>query len=175
MRENVTFKMNLVSHLAAADCAFGVPGNIDVSKHTCTIIYHQQDPDNTDVLEVTFPKNGSLFALDISFKMNLVSRLATADCVSDVAGNIDISKRTCTIIYHQQDLDNIDILKSSSQKTARYFSKLLHHIVEHNISFQMNLVSRLAAAVWAPGNHLNFNIAKHSDTVISQNSYKIWI
>ena len=61
MRENVTFKMNLVSHLAAAECAFGVAGNIDVSKHTCTIIYHQQDPDNMDVLEVTFPKNGSLF------------------------------------------------------------------------------------------------------------------
>ena len=61
MRENATFKMNLVSHLTAADCAFGVAGNIDVSKHTCTIIYHQQDPDNMDVLEVTFPKNGSLF------------------------------------------------------------------------------------------------------------------
>ena len=65
--------------------------------------------------------------------------------------------------------------KSSSQKTARYFSKILHHIVENNISFQMNLVSRLAAAVCAPGNHLNFNIAKHSDTVISHNDYKIWL
>ena len=61
MRENVTFKINLVSHLAAADCAFGVAGNIDVSKHTCTIIYRRQDPDNMEVLEVTFPKNGSLF------------------------------------------------------------------------------------------------------------------
>ena len=101
--------------------------------------------------------------------MNLVNCLAAADCASGVAGNIDICKRTCTIIYHQQDLDNIDILKSSSQKTARYFSKILRHIVEHNISFQMNLVSRLAAAVYAPGNHLNFNILKHSDTVISHN------
>ena len=110
---------------------------------------------------------------NITFKMNLVSRLAAADCASGVAGNIDISKRTCTIIYHQQDLDNIDILKSSSQKTSRCFLKILHHIVEHNISFQMNLVSRLAAAVCAPGNHLNFNIAKHSDTVISHNNYKI--
>ena len=55
MRENVTFKMNLVSHLAAADCAFGVAGDIDVSKHTSMIIYHQQDPDNMDVLEVIFP------------------------------------------------------------------------------------------------------------------------
>ena len=110
---------------------------------------------------------------NITFKMNLVSRLAAADWASGVAGNIDISKRTCTIIYHKQDLNNIDILKSSSLKTARYFSKILHHIVEHNISFQMNLVSRLAAAVCAPGNHLNFNIAKHSDTVMSQNSYKI--
>ena len=115
MRENVTFKMNLVSHLAAADCAFGVAGNIDVNKHTCTIIYHKQDPVNMDVLEVTFPKNGSLFF------------------------------------------------------------KILHHIVEHYISFQMNLVSRLAAAVCAPGNHLNFNIAKHSDTVISHHNYKIWL
>ena len=115
MRENATFKMNLVSHLAAADCAFGVAGNIDISKHTCTIIYHQQGPDHMDVLEVTFPK------------------------------------------------------------IARYFSKILHHIVEHNISFQMNLVSRLVAAVCAPGNHLNFNIAKHSDTVISHHNYKIWL
>ena len=65
--------------------------------------------------------------------------------------------------------------KSSSQKTARYFSKILHQIVEHNISFQMNLVSRLAAAICTPGNHLNFNIVKHSDTVISHNNYKIWL
>ena len=111
---------------------------------------------------------------NITFKMNLVSRLAAADCASGVAGNIDISKRTCTIKYHQQDPDNMDVLESSSQKTARYFSKILHHIVEHNISFQMNLVSCLAAAVCAPGNHLNLNIAKHSDTVISHHNYKIW-
>ena len=61
MQANITFKMNLVSNLAAADCAFGEGENIDISKHTCTIIYHQQDPDNMDVLEVTFSKNGSLF------------------------------------------------------------------------------------------------------------------
>ena len=65
--------------------------------------------------------------------------------------------------------------KSASQKSARYFSKILRHIVEHNISFQMNLVSRLAAAVCASGNHINFNIAKHSDTVISHNNNKIWL
>ena len=39
----------------------------------------------------------------------------------------------------------------------------------------MNLVSRLAAAVCASGNHIKFNIAKHSDTVISHNSFKIWL
>ena len=57
MLENIAFKMNLVSRLAAADCASGVAGNTDISEHTCTIIYHQQDPDNMDVLEVIFPKN----------------------------------------------------------------------------------------------------------------------
>ena len=61
MLENITFKMNLVSRLAAADCASGVAWNIDISKRTCTIIYHQQDLDNIDILEVIFPKNGSLF------------------------------------------------------------------------------------------------------------------
>ena len=61
MQENITFKMNLVSRLAAADCASGVARNIDISEHACTIIYHQQDPDNMYVLEVIFPKNGSLF------------------------------------------------------------------------------------------------------------------
>ena len=55
MQENMTFKMNLVSRLAAADCVSGIAGNIDISEHTCTIIYHQQDPDNMDVLEVIFP------------------------------------------------------------------------------------------------------------------------
>ena len=50
MRENITFKMNLVSRLAAADCASGVAGNTDISEHTCTIIYHQQDPDNTEFI-----------------------------------------------------------------------------------------------------------------------------
>ena len=250
MLENITFKMNLVSRLAAADFPSGVVGNTDISEHTCTSIYHQQDPDNTDVLEVIFSKNCSLFFKNtspysrkqyflsnepsqpfgrsslctwqssklqhcetlwhcnishsykiwllsktpctkttrylrlifrqrmlenITFKINLVSRLAAADSASGVAGNIDISKRTCTIIYHQQDLDHIDILEVIFPKKARYFSKILHHIVKHNISFQMNLVSCLAAAVCAPGNHLNFNIAEHSDTVISHNNYKIWL
>ena len=56
MLEDITFKMNLVSRLAAADCTSGVAGNTDISEHTCTIIYHQQDPDNMGVLEVIFPK-----------------------------------------------------------------------------------------------------------------------
>ena len=62
MLENITFKMNLVSRLAAADCVSGVVGNIDISKHTCTIIYHQQDPDDMDVLEVIFPKTDRYFS-----------------------------------------------------------------------------------------------------------------
>ena len=61
MLENISFKMNLVSRLAAADCASGDAGNINISEHTCTIIYHQQDQGKRDVLEVIFPKNGSLF------------------------------------------------------------------------------------------------------------------
>ena len=112
---------------------------------------------------------------NITFKMNLVSRLAAADCASGVEGNIDISEHTYTIIYHQQDPDNMDVLEVIFQKTARYFSKILHHIVEHNISFQMSLVSRLAAAVCAPGNHLNFNIENPSGTVISHHNYEIWL
>ena len=55
--------------------------------------------------------------------MILVSRLAAADCTSDVVGNIDISKHTCTIIYHQQVPDNMDVLEVTFPKTARYFSK----------------------------------------------------
>ena len=62
MLENITFKMNLVSRLAAADCASGVAGKFDTSEHTCTIIYHQQDPDNMDVLEVIFPKTDRYFS-----------------------------------------------------------------------------------------------------------------
>ena len=186
MQENITFEMNLVRRLAAADCASRVAGNIDISKHTCTIIYHQQDPDNMDVLEVIFPKNGSLFLKNtsphsrtqflhsnepsqpfgrsslcawqssklqhcetlwhcnispllqdmtlaktpctktarylrlifrqrmqenITLKINLVSGLAAADCTSGVAGNIEISKHTCTSIYHQQNPDNMDVLE----------------------------------------------------------------
>ena len=56
MQANITFKMNLVSYLAAADCASGAAGNINISKHAYTIIYHQQNPDQMNVLEVTFPK-----------------------------------------------------------------------------------------------------------------------
>ena len=66
LQEHITFQMNLVSRLAAADCASGVEGNTDYSGHTYTIIYHQQDPDNMDVLEVIFPKNGSLFFTNAS-------------------------------------------------------------------------------------------------------------
>ena len=56
MKENITIQMNLVSYLAAAVCASGVGGNIDISKHACTIIYRQEDSDNMDVLVVKFLK-----------------------------------------------------------------------------------------------------------------------
>ena len=56
--------------------------------------------------------------------------------------------------------------KSSSQKTALYFSKILHHIVEHNISFQMNLVSRLTEAYCASGVAGNTDISEHTCTSI---------
>ena len=91
--------------------------------------------------------------------MNLVSHLAAADCASGVTGNIDISKHTHTIIYHQQDPDDMGVMYVIY---PRYFSNLLHHIIEDKISF-------------ASGNHINFIIAKHSDTVISHNDYKIWL
>ena len=110
---------------------------------------------------------------NITFKMNLVSHLAAADCVSGVAGNIDISKHTCTITYHQQDPDNIDVLEVTFPEKARYFSKIFHHIIEDNISFQMYLVSSLAPGVCASGNNINCNIGKHSDRVISHNNFKI--
>ena len=112
---------------------------------------------------------------NIMFKMNLFSHLAAADCASGAAGNINISKHTCTIIYHQQDPDKMDVLEIIFPKTALFFSKILHHIIEDNIFFQLNLVNRLAAAVCASGNQINFNIEKHSDTVISHNNYKIWL
>ena len=37
MLENISFKMNLVSRLAAADCASGDAGNINISEHTCYV------------------------------------------------------------------------------------------------------------------------------------------
>ena len=175
--------MNLVSRLAAAVCVPCNHLNFNIAKHSDTVISHN-DYKIWLLSKTPYTKTARYLRLlshqlmleNITFKMNLVSRLAAADWPSGVAGNIDISEHTCTIIYHQQDPDNMDELEVIfSKKTARYFSKILHHIVEHNISFQMNLVSHLAAAVCAPGNHVNFNIAKHSDTVISQNSYKIWI
>ena len=262
MQENITFKMNLVSRLAAADCTSAVAGNIEISKHTCTIIYHQQDPITWMYWKSSSKKTARYFSKilhhivehnisfqmnlvsrlaaavcapgnhlnfnianhsdtvishnsyklwlqfktpctktarylrlifhqrmleNITFKMNLVSRLAAADCTSGVAGNIEMkyfwkmreTLKLVSILVRSYITNKTQITwmywKSSSPKTARYFSKILHHIVEHNISFQMNLVSRLAAAVCAPGNHLNINIANHADTVISHNNYKIWL
>ena len=62
---------------------------------------------------------------------------------------------------------------ASFSKTARYSLQILNLIIEENIFFQTNLVSRLAAAVCASGNHINFDIAKQSDTVKSSNNHKI--
>ena len=59
MKEDITFQMNLVSYLAAADFASGVRGNINISTYTSMIIYHQQDPHNMDALWIKFLKNGS--------------------------------------------------------------------------------------------------------------------
>ena len=73
--------------------------------------------------------------------------MAAADCASGVAGNIDISEHTCTIIYHQQDPDNMDVLQVIFPENGSLFFKNTSHIVEHNIDIQMNLVIRLAAAV----------------------------
>ena len=50
MKEDITFQMNLVSHLAAPDSTSGVGRNGNINEHTCTIIYHKQDSDNMDVL-----------------------------------------------------------------------------------------------------------------------------
>ena len=41
--------------------------------------------------------------------------------------------------------------------TARYFSLILQQEIENNISFQINLVSRLAAAVCACGDEGNID------------------
>ena len=112
---------------------------------------------------------------NVIITMNPVIHLAAADCASGVAKHIDISKHSCTIIYHQQDPDNMDVLEAIFPQTGHYFSSILYHITEDNISFQMNRVSRLAAAVCAFGNNINFTIATHSDTVISHNGYKIWL
>ena len=60
MKENITFQMNLVSYLAAPDSTSGVGRNVNINKHTCTIIYHKQDSENMDVLEIIFLTNGSL-------------------------------------------------------------------------------------------------------------------
>ena len=57
MQENITFKMILVSHLAAADCASGVAGNIDISKHTCTIIYQNQNQNQNPLLTSLYTHN----------------------------------------------------------------------------------------------------------------------
>ena len=120
MQENITFKMNLVSRLAAADCTSGVAGNIEISKHTCTIIYHQQDPDNMDVLEVIFPKNGSLFFKNTSPYSRKQYFLSNEP---SQPGNIEISKHTCTIIYHQQDPDNVDVLEVIFPQNGSLFFK----------------------------------------------------
>ena len=182
VEHNISFQMSLVSRLAAAVCAPGNHLNFNIANHADTVISHNnykiwlwsKTPctKTARYLRLIFHQR---MLENITLKMNLVSRLAAADCTSGIAGNIEISKHTCTIINHQQDPITWMYLKSSSKKTARYFSKILHHRVEHHISFQMNLVSRLAAAVCAPGNHLNFNIANHSGTVISHHNYKIWL
>ena len=104
--------------------------------------------------------------------MNIVSHLAAADCASGVVGNMEISKHTWTIIYHQQDPDNMNSIASFST-TARYFKKILHHIIGENISFHMNPVMRLTFAVFAFGSHINFFITKPSDTVIARNNQQI--
>ena len=44
-----------------------------------------------------------------------------------------------------------------------------------NITFKMNLVSRLTAAVCASGKYMNFDIAKHPGTVTSHDKYKVWL
>ena len=60
-----------------------------------------------------------------------------------------------------------------SQNWLVIFVEIFHHIIEDNNCYQMILVIRLATPVNASGNHMNFNIAKQSDTVISKNNHKI--
>ena len=122
--------MNLVSRLAAAVCGLGNHLNFNIAKHSDTVISHN-DYKIWLLSKTPCTKTARYLRLifrqrmleNISFKMNLVSRLAAADSASGVAGNIDISKRTCTIIYHQQDLDNIDILEVTFPKNGSLFFK----------------------------------------------------
>ena len=129
MLENIIFKMNLASRLAAADCPSGVAGNTDISEHTCTIIYHQQDPDNTDVLEVIFSKNGSLLFKNTSPYSRTQYFLANEPSQPFGRSRFYIwrrrkhrcSKHTCTIIYHQQDPDNMGVLEVTFPQNGSLF------------------------------------------------------
>ena len=177
VENNISFQMNIVSRLAAAVCAPGNHLNFNIAKHSDTLISHNnykiwllsKTPcrKTARYLRLIFRQ---LMLENITFKMNLVNCLAAADCASGVAGNIDISKRTCTIIYHQQDLDNIDILEVTFPKNGSLFFKNTSPYSRTQYFLSNEPSQPLAAAVCAPGNHLNFNLAKHSDTVISHHN-----
>ena len=200
MQENSTFKINLISYLAAAYCASGVAGNNEISKFFCTIIYHQQDSDNMDVMEVIFiniakhadtvishnnfmiwlqskthcTKTARYVCLiflqrmqeNITFKMNLVSHLAAAYFASGVAGNIEISKHTCTIIYHQQDPDNMDVLEVIFPQNGLLFFK---NTSPHNrrqyflLNEPSQLFGRSNMCVWQSYKHQHCETLWHSN------------
>ena len=142
MQENITFKMNLVSRLAAADCASGVAGNTDISEHTCTIIYHQQDPDNMDVLEVIFPKNGSLFFKNTSPYSRTQYFLSNEP--SQPFGRCSLcawqsSKlQHCETLWHcniSPLLQDMTLAKTPCTKTARYLRLIFRQRMQENITF----------------------------------------
>ena len=127
IEENIFFETNLVSRLAAAVCASGNHINFDIAKQSDTV----NSQNNHKIwlwCKIYYTKTARYFCFilpqllhgNVPFQMNIVSHLAAADCASGVVGNMEISKHTWTIIYHQQDPDNMNSIASFST-TARYF------------------------------------------------------
>ena len=63
-------------------------------------------------------------------------------------------------MYQQKDPDNMNALWVTFLKNTSLFLNILQQRIQDNISFEMNLVSRLTATDCASGNHVNLDIAK---------------
>ena len=162
IENEIAFHLVPRSHSAAADCAYGVLGNIDIRMYSWTTMFTQPPNDNTSVKDI-LPKNGSLKVKNISSadRKQYCLSFDTPRPFSRVrlciwrSWNIDFKMYSCTTMSTQPPNDKAsvkDILRNNGSLKVTNISSADRK--QHFLSFDTpQPFSRCRLCIWRSWKH----------------------